>query len=86
MPKSVPRADHCGSLIRPAALKKARIEFVHGRLSRERLEEIEDRAILDVLAMQRDVGLDVYSDGEFRRGSWLASISEISSRACAMKG
>jgi 5-methyltetrahydropteroyltriglutamate--homocysteine methyltransferase len=71
-----PRADHCGSLIRPVALKKARVEFVHGRLTRDQLVEIEDRAVLDVLAMQRDVGLDIYSDGEFRRGSWLAAISE----------
>ena len=76
MTNAIPRADHCGSLIRPAYLKEARSEFVHGRLSRERLEEVEDRAILDVLAMQRDVGLDIYSDGEFRRGSWLAAISE----------
>lgn len=76
MTNAIPRADHCGSLIRPAALKQARVDFVHGRLSRDQLEEIEDRAILDVLAMQRDVGLDVYSDGEFRRGSWLAAISE----------
>jgi 5-methyltetrahydropteroyltriglutamate--homocysteine methyltransferase len=76
MTNAIPRADHCGSLIRPTALKQARIEFVHGHLSRDRLEEIEDRAILDVLAMQRDVGLDVFSDGEFRHGSWLAAISE----------
>ena len=70
------RADHCGSLIRPGYLKEARTAFVHGRLSRDRLEEVEDRAVLDVLAMQREVGLDIYSDGEFRRGSWLAAISE----------
>lgn len=76
MSNTIPRADHCGSLIRPTYLKEARTEFVHGRLSRDQLEEVEDRAILDVLAMQRDVGLDIYSDGEFRRGSWLAAISD----------
>ena len=70
------RADHCGSLIRPGYLKEARAAFVHGRLGREQLEEVEDRAVLDVLAMQRDAGLEIYSDGEFRRGSWLAAISE----------
>jgi 5-methyltetrahydropteroyltriglutamate--homocysteine methyltransferase len=70
------RSDHCGSLIRPDILKNARTEFVHGRLSRDKLEAIEDEAILRVLELQREVGIDIYSDGEFRRGSWLAAISD----------
>ena len=74
--RKIYRADHCGSLIRPASVKKARADFVHGRLRSEQLEAIEDEAILQVLALQREVGIDIYSDGEFRRGSWLAAISE----------
>jgi 5-methyltetrahydropteroyltriglutamate--homocysteine methyltransferase len=70
------RADHCGSLIRPDHLRKARIDIVHGRMSRERLKEIEDEAILNVLDLQRQCGVSIYSDGEFRRGSWLAALSE----------
>jgi 5-methyltetrahydropteroyltriglutamate--homocysteine methyltransferase len=70
------RADHCGSLIRPDHLKKARADFVHGRLNRAQLEAIEDEAILNVLELQRECGIGIYSDGEFRRGSWLAALSD----------
>ena len=73
---TVYRADHCGSLIRPEKLRQARADFVHGRIDHSRLKEVEDAAIRDVLALQREVGLDVYSDGEFRRGFWLSAISE----------
>jgi methionine synthase II (cobalamin-independent) len=73
---TVYRADRCGSLIRPEKLRQARADFVHGRIDHSRLKEVEDAAIRDVLALQREVGLDVYSDGEFRRGFWLSAISE----------
>ncbi|MFM9884464.1 MAG: hypothetical protein ACKVQT_15680, partial [Burkholderiales bacterium] len=64
------RADHCGSLLRPQALRNARREHALGRLDAGALREIEDQSILDVLAMQRSVGLSIFSDGEFRRKSW----------------
>ena len=70
------RADHCGSLIRPDKLKKARTDYVHGRLDRERLTAIEDEAILAAIELQRKAGLKIFSDGEFRRGSWLAAVSD----------
>jgi 5-methyltetrahydropteroyltriglutamate--homocysteine methyltransferase len=70
------RADHCGSLIRPEKLRQARADFVHGRIDHSRLKEVEDTAIRDVLDLQKEAGLDVYSDGEFRRGFWLSAISE----------
>jgi 5-methyltetrahydropteroyltriglutamate--homocysteine methyltransferase len=65
--RTVYRADHPGSFIRPAALRQARIDRAHGRITQEALRRFEDQAILDVLALQREVGLDVASDGEFRR-------------------
>ena len=40
------------------------------------LKAIEDEAILDVLKMQRDAGIEIYSDGEFRRAFWLSAISD----------
>ncbi len=43
------RADHVGSLLRPAKVKEARPAFRQGTLDRERLREIEDRAILGAL-------------------------------------
>lgn len=64
------RADHCGSLLRPQALRDARREHALGRLDAAALRSIEDRAILDVLELQRSLGLSIYSDGEFRRKSW----------------
>jgi len=65
------RADHVGSLLRPKRLLDARRAHAEGKMSRQALTEIEDQAILDALAMQKSTGIDVYSDGEFRRASWI---------------
>src|SRR3954464_13356475 len=64
------RADHVGSLLRPASLLKARDEHAAGRIDDAALRAAEDEAIRDVVAMQRDVGLRTATDGEFRRASW----------------
>jgi 5-methyltetrahydropteroyltriglutamate--homocysteine methyltransferase len=64
------RADHVGSLLRPAALLRARSDFAEGRIKAEDLRAAEDSAIRDVVRMQRDVGLKSATDGEFRRTSW----------------
>jgi methionine synthase II (cobalamin-independent) len=61
------RADHVGSLLRPAAVKEARAVFREGRLSLEQLRLVEDRAILGALEHQRSIGVDIFTDGEFRR-------------------
>ena len=70
------RADQVGSLLRPAELLDARAAHEDGRLSADGLREAENRAILDVLAMQREVGLDIFMDGELRRRSWLSDMAE----------
>jgi 5-methyltetrahydropteroyltriglutamate--homocysteine methyltransferase len=64
------RADHVGSLLRPAALHNARAAHAAGEIPRSELRSIEDDAIRDVVRMQRDVGLRSATDGEFRRTSW----------------
>jgi 5-methyltetrahydropteroyltriglutamate--homocysteine methyltransferase len=64
------RADHVGSLLRPARLLQAREEHAAGTISGDDLRAIEDDAIREVVAMQRDVGLRSATDGEFRRTSW----------------
>ena len=64
------RADHVGSLLRPAALTEARAEHRAGRLDAEGLRAVEDAAILEVIELQRAVGLRTVTDGEFRRSSW----------------
>ncbi|MGH3069122.1 MAG: 5-methyltetrahydropteroyltriglutamate--homocysteine S-methyltransferase [Streptosporangiaceae bacterium] len=64
------RADHVGSLLRPAALLVAREDFAAGRIPAERLRAAEDAAIAEVVKMQESVGLRSATDGEFRRASW----------------
>jgi 5-methyltetrahydropteroyltriglutamate--homocysteine methyltransferase len=64
------RADHVGSLLRPPRLHQARERFAAGELSAEQLREIEDEAIREIIQMQRDVGLQSATDGEFRRATW----------------
>jgi 5-methyltetrahydropteroyltriglutamate--homocysteine methyltransferase len=72
MPAARPpfRADHVGSLLRPAALKKARERHAKGEIGAEALREAEDRAIADAIKKQEDVGLQPITDGEFRRSWW----------------
>ena len=64
------RADHVGSLLRPKHLLAAREDLAAGRIDADELRAIEDEAIRDVVKMQRDVGLQSATDGEFRRASW----------------
>ena len=71
-PRTIPpfRADHVGSLLRPAGLLAAREEFAAGVITAEQLRAAEDEAITAVVAMQREAGLQSATDGEFRRASW----------------
>jgi 5-methyltetrahydropteroyltriglutamate--homocysteine methyltransferase len=70
------RADQVGSFLRSQELKDARAKHASGDLPLERLREIEDREIVRVLAMQKEVGIDVCSDGEFRRGGWASDFQD----------
>ncbi|HEY7065433.1 MAG TPA: hypothetical protein VII06_28405 [Chloroflexota bacterium] len=70
------RADQIGSLLRPPELLGARAAHAEGRLPAEALREAEDRAILAALEQQRTIGIDVLTDGEFRRGAFLTDIHE----------
>jgi 5-methyltetrahydropteroyltriglutamate--homocysteine methyltransferase len=73
---AIVRADQVGSLLRPASLLDARRDHAQGRLSAGALREREDAAILAALARQRDAGIGVLTDGEFRRGSWITDMAE----------
>jgi 5-methyltetrahydropteroyltriglutamate--homocysteine methyltransferase len=57
-------------------LRKARVDRLRGRIGDAELSAIEDETILEVLAMQREAGIEIYSDGEFRRAFWLSAISD----------
>ncbi|GAA3336501.1 5-methyltetrahydropteroyltriglutamate--homocysteine S-methyltransferase [Amorphoplanes nipponensis] len=64
------RADHVGSLLRPAALLRAREQFAAGTLPADGLRAVEDAAIAEVVRRQEEIGLESATDGEFRRTSW----------------
>ncbi|HEY7999169.1 MAG TPA: 5-methyltetrahydropteroyltriglutamate--homocysteine S-methyltransferase [Pseudolabrys sp.] len=64
------RADHVGSLLRPAALKEARAKFAKGEIPADALREVEDREIEKIIKKQAEVGLKLATDGEFRRSWW----------------
>ncbi len=64
------RADHVGSLLRPAALKDARARRARGEIDAAALRSIEDREIEKAIKRQQDVGLRGVTDGEFRRSWW----------------
>ncbi|HEV2334949.1 MAG TPA: 5-methyltetrahydropteroyltriglutamate--homocysteine S-methyltransferase [Stellaceae bacterium] len=64
------RADHVGSLLRPPELLRSRAAHQAGRLTAAQLRAVEDQAIREAVAMQREAGLQGVTDGEFRRGSW----------------
>ena len=64
------RADHVGSLLRPAALKEAREKRAKGEISAAQLAAIEDREIESIIRKQEEPGLRSITDGEFRRSWW----------------
>jgi 5-methyltetrahydropteroyltriglutamate--homocysteine methyltransferase len=70
------RAEHVGSLLRPPEILKARAAHASGSLPLESLRAAEDRAILQALQKQSELGLDVVTDGELRRGSWLTDMAD----------
>ena len=80
------RADHVGSLLRPAAVQQAKAKHARGDLSAQALKEIEDREIARLISRQQEIGLSSVTDGELRRAMWhrdflsfLTGISSIDS-------
>lgn len=68
-------ADVVGSLLRPPELLEARNQLASGRISSDRLKEIEDRAVDDAVRLQEAVGLKVVTDGEMRRESFQSQMT-----------
>ena len=66
-------ADNLGSFLRPQYLLAAR---QRGAPASE-LRELEDRAIIEVLRLQEEVGLPVVTDGEFRRKLFFSTVVEV---------
>src|SRR3546814_16190865 len=69
------RAEHIGSLVRPSRLVEARRTYEAGQLDPAALRAVEDDAIREVVKLQEDLGLEVVTDGEFRRRSYSDSFT-----------
>src|SRR3954453_20506872 len=74
MPPLTARANHTGSLLRPPALKDAREAYAAGRLDDAGFKAEEDRAVIEVLRLQEEVGCPVVTDGELRRESFQSEL------------
>ncbi len=77
-PKGKPpfRADHVGSLLRPAALRQAFRDHAAKRIDGKTFAQIQDQCIRDAVKLQEDAGLKIVTDGEFRRGSYWSRFVE----------
>jgi 5-methyltetrahydropteroyltriglutamate--homocysteine methyltransferase len=64
------RADHIGSLLRPPALRQAFRRRAGGEIGEDEFTRIQDDCVRAAVRMQQETGLEVVTDGEFRRGSY----------------
>ena len=64
------RADHVGSILRTAPVKEARAKREKGEIGADALREVEDREIEKIIRKQEEIGLQLATDGEFRRSWW----------------
>ena len=65
------RADHVGSFLRPPELLAAR-----ERSDGATLKAIEDKHILRVLAKQKELGFEIFTDGELRRRNFMSNFTD----------
>ena len=66
------RADHVGSFLRPAELLQAR----NARVAAAELRALEDQCIARVLAKQKELGFEVFTDGELRRKNFMSDFTD----------
>src|SRR3972149_6058064 len=76
------RADHVGSLLPPAVLRQAFKDYFAKRIDDAHFAQIQDECIRDVVKLQEAAGLEVVTDGEFRRGSYWGRFVERISPPC----
>ena len=74
---TVVRADVVGSLLRPDYLREAREAALAGTIDGGKLRAVEDRAVLEAIALQENAGIEAITDGEYRRHGWIALIPII---------
>jgi methionine synthase II (cobalamin-independent) len=70
------RAEHLGSLLRPAELLKTRAAVDKKEAKKADLTAIEDKSVKEIVQTQIDLGFHPISDGEYRRHMfWYVQIS-----------
>jgi 5-methyltetrahydropteroyltriglutamate--homocysteine methyltransferase len=67
MAEAAYRAETIGSLLRPPEVKQAMQDAAEGKLTKNDLERIQESAIRQAIELQESCGLDVVTDGEYRR-------------------
>jgi 5-methyltetrahydropteroyltriglutamate--homocysteine methyltransferase len=70
------RTDVVGSLLRPDALAHARLRYERGEIGEDEFRAAENAAIDRAIRLQEQIGLDVVTDGEFRRLNFQDSFGE----------
>lgn len=70
------RTDVVGSMLRPQELLQAQRDVAEGTISQAEFKRIEDRAVDQAVKLQEDAGLEVVTDGEFRRLSFQSQMTE----------
>lgn len=66
-------ADHVGSLLRSPGLLEAR---AGPNVDRAHLQALEDQEIERVLRRQKEIGLEIFTDGELRRRTFMSDFNE----------
>lgn len=67
------KADHVGSFLRPSEILKARQSPTSDP---ESLHVMEDRHVIRVLAKQKEMGFEIFTDGELRRRNFMSDFTD----------
>jgi 5-methyltetrahydropteroyltriglutamate--homocysteine methyltransferase len=70
------RAEHIGSLLRPSTITDAFRARRAGDIDDVEFNSVRENAIRDVVKLQEDAGLELVTDGEFRRTTYISHFVE----------
>jgi 5-methyltetrahydropteroyltriglutamate--homocysteine methyltransferase len=70
------RAEVVGSLLRPTALVTARKRRESGDMTQAEFKAVEDASVRAAIQLQEDAGIDVVTDGEYRRYAFYGHLIE----------
>jgi 5-methyltetrahydropteroyltriglutamate--homocysteine methyltransferase len=70
------RGDQIGSLLRPPRLLEARRRLEAGMIDADELRLVEDEEIAEAVRRQKQAGIDIITDGEFRRQDFRSGFAD----------